>query len=659
MFSGILNSWKKSDVNFRQYTCLWTQQRFYLKEVTVRPSASLASTNLVYNSAEYGDRLSAITQSLKKTLVNMGLFDNVWNMYPSYANQLNGDWVLAFNGESLEGKQGEMSIDDFLMKTLRDSTKIDPAFAFSVADSEPYSLGRHKMCGVTFVRPEGSIEQQVTNEVFIVHVETGYTPTANFDGSAFCRQVENAFTSQSPWFGKHFLYCRSLKGLNHDRTLLAEIHVNVEHLGYTDLIPRSCLPKLQTSVTTILKGAGKDLGEDWKHLKVKAIPQVEPMEGVKTEGLTEGTINPICLRVADETNLVTRVSGHISAGADVLADLKENGPQLGHAYCKEYLNDEFRHSLTGDSPYRTTEMLSCDKNDGSFVYQMAYSCTDDQENCKKPIRDILQELTEVVQDGVQSFNKVCQVWSESIFELVVYLTVSKEGTTVGYDATESLKKRLRRSRVLDSTISAQFDDTSPLSPSKPQAVRLAFDYFMLSELAGSIDVENVETFAKNKLVGGEFQQLNDGYKFIFQGLQLDSVTHDCGVPVADAPSAPRNLQVLKVTKNGVKLSWEVPMDDGGSPITQYVIRFWPVDASTPREVGRTTDLEAFVTQVSQPSSGEFSVGAMDANAQISWSGRTEIISVQEPLEQPRIFQPADAVNSDDEGLGGLIDKTLE
>ncbi|KER18189.1 hypothetical protein T265_16232, partial [Opisthorchis viverrini] len=50
---------------------------------------------------------------------------------------------------------------------------------------------------------------------------------------------------------------------------------------------------------------------------------------------------------------------------------------------------------------------------------------------------------------------------------------------------------------------------------------------------------------------------------------------------------------------------------------------------------------------------------MDASAQTWWSGRTEVISVQEPLTQPRIFQPADALNPDDEGLGGLIDKTLE
>ncbi|GAA52679.1 hypothetical protein CLF_108619, partial [Clonorchis sinensis] len=150
-----------------------------------------------------------------------------------------------------------------------------------------------------------------------------------------------------------------------------------------------------------------------------------------------GTINPICLKVADETNLVTRVSGHISADSTILTDMKLSGPQQMHTLCKEFLDDEFQHVLRGDSPYRTTELLSCNQDDGSFVYQMAYSCTDDQESCEKPIKDILQELTEVVEDGEQSFNKVCQVWPKDIDELVVYLTVSKEETTVGYDAVES------------------------------------------------------------------------------------------------------------------------------------------------------------------------------------------------------------------------------
>ncbi|KAG5452979.1 Titin [Clonorchis sinensis] len=496
--------------------------------------------------------------------------------------------------------------------------------------------------------------------VFVVHVATGYTLTAGFDGSTFCRQLKSAFTSQSPWFGKHLLYCRGLKGLNYDPTVLAEIHLDAEHFGYTKLIPAGCLPKLQSRVTAILRGAANELGQDWKHLTVKAFPQDEPMTKVTNKQLPEGTINPICFTVGEKADLVTRITGHILPDVGLHAELQLPDPENGHKMFKHILDEEFHHTAKGDSPYRTTELLSYNKTDGSFVYQMAYPCSSDPNDCIQPLKVMIKSSEILAADNTESFDKVCRVWSNDIDELVVYLTVSKEETTVGYDAVESLKKRLRRSRVLHSTISAQFDDTSPLSPSKPQAVRLAFDYFMLSELAGSINFENVKTFAENKLAGGEFQQLNDSYKFTLQGMNLDTVTLDCGAPIADDPSAPQNLRVVKVTKHGVKLSWEAPADDGGSPITQYVIRFWPADASTPQQVGRTAELEAFVDQVVQGSSGGFDVGAVNVGqTPVSWSGRTDTMTVSEPAVEPRIFRPVDALNPEDEGVGGLKSVTLK
>lgn len=39
----------------------------------------------------------------------------------------------------------------------------------------------------------------------------------------------------------------------------------------------------------------------------------------------------------------------------------------------------------------------------------------------------------------------------------------------------------------------------------------------------------------------------------------------------DPPSEPRNLQINKVSKEYVILSWECPSSDGGTPITGYCI----------------------------------------------------------------------------------------
>uniref|UniRef100_A0A0K2U6Y3 Uncharacterized protein n=1 Tax=Lepeophtheirus salmonis TaxID=72036 RepID=A0A0K2U6Y3_LEPSM len=50
------------------------------------------------------------------------------------------------------------------------------------------------------------------------------------------------------------------------------------------------------------------------------------------------------------------------------------------------------------------------------------------------------------------------------------------------------------------------------------------------------------------------------------------------VNVLDVPLAPRSLQPDEVRAEHVKLSWQPPLDDGGTPITGYIVRYMDIDS---------------------------------------------------------------------------------
>ena len=49
------------------------------------------------------------------------------------------------------------------------------------------------------------------------------------------------------------------------------------------------------------------------------------------------------------------------------------------------------------------------------------------------------------------------------------------------------------------------------------------------------------------------------------------------VNVLDVPLPPRALVPDEVRAEHVKLSWAPPMDDGGTPITSYLVRYMDID----------------------------------------------------------------------------------
>ena len=85
---------------------------------------------------------------------------------------------------------------------------------------------------------------------------------------------------------------------------------------------------------------------------------------------------------------------------------------------------------------------------------------------------------------------------------------------------------------------------------------------------------------------------------------------DVEVVVLGAPSRPGGpLQVNNVTKNGSKLAWKAPEDDGGKPVTGYVIE--KLDKGRWVTVGRSKDPEMDVTGLQEGKEYSFRVKAVN------------------------------------------------
>ncbi|XP_025833492.1 twitchin isoform X4 [Agrilus planipennis] len=84
------------------------------------------------------------------------------------------------------------------------------------------------------------------------------------------------------------------------------------------------------------------------------------------------------------------------------------------------------------------------------------------------------------------------------------------------------------------------------------------------------------------------------------------------VTVLSSPSKPKGpLKVSDVTKNGCKLKWDKPEDDGGKPISAYVVE--KLDKNTGRwvPVGRTTEPEMDVKGLQEGHEYQFRVKAVN------------------------------------------------
>ena len=129
---------------------------------------------------------------------------------------------------------------------------------------------------------------------------------------------------------------------------------------------------------------------------------------------------------------------------------------------------------------------------------------------------------------------------------------------------------------------------------------------------GNVEIINVDYNTKFSIVDSIRKQ-SGLYKIVAENQHgKDEATVD--ITILAAPSKPKGpLKVSDVTKNGAKLKWDKPEDDGGKPITGYVVE--KLDKNTGRwmPVGKTSpdDLEFDVKGLAEGHEYNFRVKAVN------------------------------------------------
>ena len=93
------------------------------------------------------------------------------------------------------------------------------------------------------------------------------------------------------------------------------------------------------------------------------------------------------------------------------------------------------------------------------------------------------------------------------------------------------------------------------------------------------------------------------------------------------PSAPRNLEVVEVSKDCVTVTWQTPKIDGNSPITRYVVEKADVDGHTFTTAG-CTDSDTLRLNVSQLDKDKHYMVRVFAENAI---GQSEPVCLSEPI----------------------------
>jgi len=106
------------------------------------------------------------------------------------------------------------------------------------------------------------------------------------------------------------------------------------------------------------------------------------------------------------------------------------------------------------------------------------------------------------------------------------------------------------------------------------------------------------------------------------------------VNVLDVPLKPRNLNPDEVRAEHVKLSWDPPLDDGGTPITGYLVRYMDIDSGEWATACTSTSCNATAKGLKPGHLYQFEVSAINKEGQSEPLLTTDPILAENPYRPP-------------------------
>merc|ERR1711963_596319 len=162
---------------------------------------------------------------------------------------------------------------------------------------------------------------------------------------------------------------------------------------------------------------------------------------------------------------------------------------------------------------------------------------------------------------------------------------------------------------------------------------------------GTDENMSIELYAKNSIYTERNTVLNipksdrdrdTGIYTIRLTCEAGTFEASANVNVLDVPLKPRNLVPDEVRAEHVKLSWDPPADDGGTPITNYLVRYMDIDTGEWVTSCTTTGCNATAKGLKPGHLYQFEVSA------INKEGQSEPVFTGDPILAENPYKPPGA-----------------